>query len=151
MAAIKVQRFGVTPRVAFLSHSNFGSSKRESAVKMRRAHELFRNIAPHIESEGELQGDSAISAELRHALLPSNRLDGSANLLICPNLDAANIMFNVVKMTGGNGLTIGPTLLGAAASVHILTPSATMRRILNQTAIAIASAEARRIAKKKQG
>ena len=151
MAAIKVQRFGVTPRVAFLSHSNFGSSKRESAVKMRRAHELFRNIAPHIESEGELQGDSAISAELRHALLPSNRLDGSANLLICPNLDAANIMFNVVKMTGGNGLTIGPTLLGAAASVHILTPSATMRRILNQTAIAVASAEARRIAKKKQG
>ncbi len=146
MAAVKVQRFGVTPRVAFLSHSNFGTSKRESAIKMRRAHELFRQMAPHIASEGELQGDSAICAELRHSLLPSNRLEGSANILICPNLDAANIMFNVLKMTGGNGLTIGPTLLGAAASAHILTPSATMRRILNQTAIAVANAEVRRLA-----
>ncbi len=144
MAAIKVQGFGITPRVAFLSHSNFGSSKRASALKMRRAHEIFRSLAPHISSEGELQGDSALDAQLRNARLSSNQLEGSANLLVCPNLDAANIMFNVLKVTGGKGLTIGPTLLGAKASVHILTPSASMRRILNQTAIAVASAEVRR-------
>ena len=144
MAAIKVQRFGITPRVAFLSHSNFGSSKRASALKMRRAHEIFRQIAPHISSEGELQGDSALDAQLRNARLPSNQLEGCANLLVCPNLDSANIMFNVLKVTGGKGLTIGPTLLGAKASAHILTPSASMRRILNQTAIAVASAEVRR-------
>ena len=144
MAAIKVQRFGITPRVAFLSHSNFGSSKRASALKMRRAHEIFRQIAPHISSEGELQGDSALDAQLRNARLPSNQLEGCANLLVCPNLDSANIMFNVLKVTGGKGLTIGHTLLGAKASAHILTPSASMRRILNQTAIAVASAEVRR-------
>ena len=144
MAALKVQRFGITPRVAFLSHSNFGSSKRASALKMRRAHELFREMAPHISSEGELQGDSALDGELRNSRLPGNCLEGNANLLVCPNLDAANIMFNVLKVTGGKGLTIGPTLLGASASAHILTPSASMRRILNQTAIAVASAEARR-------
>ncbi|MDO4769705.1 MAG: NADP-dependent malic enzyme [Brachymonas sp.] len=144
MAAIKVQRFGITPRVAFLSHSNFGSSKRSSALKMRRAHDIFRTLAPHISSEGELQGDSALDAQLRNARLSSNQLEGSANLLVCPNLDAANILFNVLKVTGGKGLTIGPTLLGANASVHILTPSSSMRRILNQTAIAVASAEARR-------
>ena len=145
MAALKVQRFGITPRVAFLSHSNFGSSKRASALKMRRAHELFREMAPHISSEGELQGDSALDGELRNSRLPGNCLEGNANLLVCPNLDAANIMFNVLKVTGGKGLTIGPTLLGASASAHILTPSASMRRILNQTAIAVASAEARRV------
>ena len=144
MAALKVQRFGITPRVAFLSHSNFGSSKRASALKMRRAHELFREMAPHISSEGELQGDSALDGELRNSRLPGNCLEGNANLLVCPNLDAANIMFNVLKVTGGKGLTIGPTLLSASASAHILTPSASMRRILNQTAIAVASAEARR-------
>ena len=146
MAALKVQRFGITPRVAFLSHSNFGSSKRASALKMRRAHELFREMAPHISSEGELQGDSALDGELRNSRLPGNCLEGNANLLVCPNLDAANIMFNVLKVTGGKGLTIGPTLLGASASAHILTPSASMRRILNQTAIAVASAEVRRAA-----
>ena len=146
MAALKVQRFGITPRVAFLSHSNFGSSKRASALKMRRAHALFREIAPHISSEGELQSDSALDGELRKARLPGNGLEGNANVLICPNLDAANIMFNVLKVTGGKGLTIGPTLLGANASAHILTPSASMRRILNQTAIAVASAEVRRAA-----
>lgn len=145
MACIEVQRFGITPRVAFLSHSNFGNSKRESAVKMRRAHELFKQIAPHISSEGEIQGDSALSAELRNRRLPNNTLGaGNANILICPNLDAANIMFNVVKMTSGNGLTIGPILLGAADSCHILTPSATMRRVLNQTAIAVATVQSKR-------
>ncbi len=144
MAVIEVQRFGITPRVAFLSHSNFGSSARESARKMRHAQELFQKIAPHIASEGEMQGDSALSANLRNKRLPNNELDDDANILICPNLDAANIMFNVVKMTSGNGLTIGPILLGAADNCHILTPSATMRRIFNQTAIAAAMAESKR-------
>ncbi len=144
MAAREVQRFGIPPRVAFLSHSNFGSSKRASARKMREANERFREIAPGIESEGEIQGDSALDSVLRSKRLPENRLTDSANVLICPNLDAANILFNVLKMTGGSGLTIGPMLMGAAASVHILTPSATMRRILNQTALAVASAQSRR-------
>lgn len=144
MASKEMQRFGITPQVAFLSHSDFGSSKRASALKMRQAHEIFRQLAPEIASEGELQGDSAINAVLRNERLSNNRLEGSANLLICPNLDAANILFNVLKVTGGNGLTIGPTLLGAAASAHILTPAASMRRILNQTALAVADAENRR-------
>ena len=144
LSAVEVQRFGITPRVAFLSHSNFGTSRRASARKMREAEEIFRRLAPHIESEGEMQGDNAMDAELRRHMLPSNRMNGSANVLICPNLDAANILFNMLKITGGNGLTIGPVLMGAAASVHILTPSATMRRVLNQTALAVAAAEARR-------
>ena len=113
---------------------------------MRRANEIFRKIAPHFSSEGEMQGDSALNPVLRNARLSDNHLEGSANVLVCPNLDSANIMFNMLKVTGGNGLTIGPTLLGAKSSVHILTPSASMRRILNQTAIAVASAEVRRLA-----
>ena len=144
LAAQEVKRFGITPHVAFLSHSNFGTSKRASAVKMRHAYELFRELAPEIQAEGEMQGDCAMNPELRRHMLPGNAMEGAANLLICPNLDAANILFNVLKITGGNGLTIGPMLLGAAASAHILTPSSTMRRVLNQTALAVVNAQARR-------
>ncbi|NLX15911.1 MAG: NADP-dependent malic enzyme, partial [Ramlibacter sp.] len=144
LAAKEVQRFGIEPRVAFLSHSNFGTSNRASAVKMREAYQAFRKLAPGIECEGEMQGDSALSSELRNGFLPENQMNGSANLLICPNLDAANILFNVLKITGGHGLTIGPMLLGAAAPANILTPSATMRRVLNQTALAVVGANARR-------
>ena len=147
LAAKEVRRFGIEPRVAFLSHSNFGSSNRASAIKMREAYQAFRELAPEIECEGEMQGDSALSAELRNSFLPDNHMTGSANLLICPNLDAANILFNVLKTTGGQGLTIGPLLLGAAASAHVLTPSATMRRVLNQTALAVVGAQAHRTAK----
>ncbi len=141
MAAAEVRRFGVPPKVAFLSHSNFGSSSRASAQRMRIAHALFRERAgEHIESDGEMQGDSALSESVRHGYLPESTLSGSANLLLLPNLDAANILFNVLKMTGGHGVTVGPILLGAAKPVHILTPSATVRRIVNMTALAVADA-----------
>ena len=137
MAVEEVQRFGLPPRVAFLSHSMFGSSNRPSAKKMRQARDLFVARMPHIPADGEMQGDAALSESVRHKLLPDSTLQGTANVLICPNLDAANILFNVLKMTGGNGVTVGPMLLGAAAPVHILTPSATVRRIVNMTAVAV--------------
>jgi malate dehydrogenase (oxaloacetate-decarboxylating)(NADP+) len=140
MAADEVTRFGLPPKVAFLSHSNYGSSDRPSARKMRDAHTLFAKMAPHIESDGELQGDAALSQDIRSASLMESQLKGAANVLVCPNLDSANILFNVLKMTGSNGVTVGPILMGAAASVHILTPSATVRRVVNMTALAVANA-----------
>jgi malate dehydrogenase (oxaloacetate-decarboxylating)(NADP+) len=140
VAANEVQRFGLPPKVAFLSHSNYGSSTRPSALKMRQARNLFRNLAPHIECDGEMQGDAALSENLRRSSLMETTLTGEANLLICPDLDSANILFNVLKMCGGQGITIGPMLLGAQSPVHVLTPSATVRRILNMTALVAASA-----------
>ncbi|KWT68567.1 MULTISPECIES: NADP-dependent malic enzyme [unclassified Variovorax] len=140
MSAEEVRRFGVPPKVAFLSHSNFGSSERASARKMRLARDLFAKMAPDVECDGEMHGDAALSETVRHNALPETTLSGSANLLICPNLDAANILFNVLKMTGGNGVTVGPILMGASGSAHILTPSATVRRVLNMTALAVANA-----------
>ncbi len=143
MAAAEVRRFGVPPKVAFLSHSIFGSSTRASARRMRTAHALFRERAgADIESDGELQGDAALSESVRRGYLPETTLTGEANLLVLPNLDAANILFNVLKMTGGNGVTVGPILLGAAKPAHILTPSSTVRRIVNMTALAVADAAA---------
>ena len=144
MAVAEVQRFGLPPKVAFLSHSNFGSSERASARKMRLAHQLFARMAPEIECDGEMHGDSALSEEVRRNALPDSPLKGPANLLICPNLDAANILFNVLKTTGGNNITVGPILLGTAASAHILTASATVRRVLNMTALAVANANIQR-------
>ncbi len=140
MAADTVTQFGIQPKVAFLSHSVYGSSQRASARKMREARALFAAKRPEIESEGELQGDAALSEELRASFLPSQTMAGSANVLILPNLDAANILFNVLKMTGGQGVTVGPILLGAAAPAHVLTPSATVRRVVNLTALTVASA-----------
>ena len=141
--AEEVQRFGLPPKVAFLSHSNFGSSTRPSALKMRRAHEIFTRIAPHIECDGEMHGDSALSETIRRRTLLDSTLSGSANVLICPNLDAANILFNVLKTTDGHGTTIGPILLGCAAPAHVLTPSSTVRRVVNMMALAAANAFAR--------
>jgi malate dehydrogenase (oxaloacetate-decarboxylating)(NADP+) len=140
MAATEVQRFGLPPKVAFLSHSNYGSSARRSAVKMRQARNIFRQLAPHIECDGEMQGDAALSESLRRTSLMETTLSGEANLLVCPDLDSANILFNVLKICGGQGITIGPMLLGARSPVHVLTPSATVRRILNMTALVAASA-----------
>jgi malate dehydrogenase (oxaloacetate-decarboxylating)(NADP+) len=140
MAVEEVRSFGLVPQVAFLSHSMFGSSTRPSAKKMRAARDLFVQRMPDVSADGELQGDAALSPELRDALLPDSTLKGAANVLICPNLDAANILFNVLKMTGGHGVTIGPILLGADAPVHVLTPSSTVRRIVNMTALAVARA-----------
>jgi len=144
MAADEVRRFGLPPKVAFLSHSNYGSSNRPSARKMRLARDLFAALAPDIECDGELQGDAALSADIRHASLLDGSLSGEANILICPNLDSANILFNVLKMTGGHGVTVGPILLGAAATAHVLTPSATVRRVVNMTALAVADVNATR-------
>jgi malate dehydrogenase (oxaloacetate-decarboxylating)(NADP+) len=142
MAADEVRRFGLPPKVAFLSHSNYGSSNRPSARKMRLARDLFAAMAPDIECDGELHGDAALSEDIRNASLMENTLRGEANILICPNLDAANILFNVLKVTGGHGVTVGPILLGAAANAHVLTPSATVRRVVNMTALAVANASA---------
>ncbi len=139
MAAAEVRRFGLPPKVAFLSHSMFGASTRASARRMRQAHALFRERAPaDVESDGEMQGDAALSDPIRRGFLPETTLGGEANLLVLPNLDAANILFNVLKITGGHGVTIGPMLLGAALPAHILTPSSTVRRVVNMTAVAVA-------------
>ena len=140
MAAAEVQRFGMPAKVAFLSHSMYGSSQRASAKRMRAARDLFVQRAPGIECDGELQGDAALSETIRNSFLQGASLTGAANLLVLPNLDAANILFNVLKVTASHGVTIGPMLLGAAAPVHILTPSATMRRLVNMTALAVADA-----------
>ena len=127
MAAEEVKRFGLAPRIALLSHSNFGSDDSPSALKMSRARELIEKLAPDLEVEGEMHGDAALSESIRNHVHPESRLKGEANLLIMPNLDAANISFNLLKMSGGEGITIGPVLLGAAKPVHILTPTATVR------------------------
>ncbi len=140
MAAHEVQRFGMPAKVAFLSHSMYGSSPSASARRMRKARDLFVQRAPEIECDGELQGDAALSETIRASFLSSGTLNGAANLLVLPNLDAANILFNVLKVTASHGVTIGPILLGAAAPAHILTPSATMRRVVNMTALAVADA-----------
>ena len=143
MAAEEIRRFGLPPKVAFLSHSNFGSSDRASARKMREARNLFKELAPDIECDGEMHGDSALSAKIRASAMPDTTLSGEANLLICPNLDAANILYNVLKMTGAGGVTVGPILLGGSKPAHVLTSSATMRRVLNMTALAVADANTR--------
>jgi malate dehydrogenase (oxaloacetate-decarboxylating)(NADP+) len=143
MAVDEMQAFAVTPKVAFLSHSMFGASDRPAARRVRAGAALFRARRPGVECDGEMSGDAALSEEVRHAFLPESTLTGAANLLVAPNLDAANILLNVLKITGGKGITIGPILLGAALPAHILTPAATMRRVLNATAIAVAQAARR--------
>ncbi|MDC8784596.1 NADP-dependent malic enzyme [Roseateles koreensis] len=144
MAAEELRRFGLPPKLAFVSHSMFGSSKRPSALKMRRAYELFAQEHPEVEADGEMHGDAALSESVRATFLPDSKLKGAANLLVLPTLDAANILFNVLKISSGHGVTVGPILLGAAAPVHILTPSATVRRIVNMTALAVADVLAAR-------
>jgi len=139
LAAAEVRRFGLTPKVALLSHSNFGSHDNASAHKMSRARELLEQQAPELEVEGEIHGDAALSEEVRSANFPDSRLKGEANLLIMPNLDAANISYNLLKVTGGQGLTIGSILLGVNKSAHILTTTATPRRIVNMSALAVAA------------
>ncbi len=141
MAAEEVRRFGLLPKVALLSHSNFGSDDSASACKMSRTRELLEGLAPDLEVDGEMHGDAALSEEIRARAHPDSRLRGEANLLIMPNLDAANISFNLLKMTGSEGITVGPILLGAAKPVHILTPTATVRRLVNMTALASVDAQ----------
>ena len=140
LAADEVRRFGLQPKVAFVSHSIFGSSSRPAAKRMRQAADLFKRMVPDVECDGEMHGDAALSEEIRRGFLPGSTLTGSANLLLLPNLDAANILFNVLKITSSHGVTIGPILLGAAQPVHILTAASTTRRIVNMTALAVADA-----------
>jgi malate dehydrogenase (oxaloacetate-decarboxylating)(NADP+) len=142
MAAEEMMRFGLRPKAALLSHSNFGSSNHASAVKMREALAILRSHAAWLEVDGEMHGDTALDAHYRHELMPDSPLTGEANLLVLPNIDAANIAYNLLKNAAGGGIAIGPVLLGAALPVHILTPSATVRRIINMTALAVADANA---------
>jgi malate dehydrogenase (oxaloacetate-decarboxylating)(NADP+) len=141
MAAEEMQRFGLCPRAALLSHSNFGSSNSESARKMRAALALVQQKMPELEVDGEMHGDTALDSKLRMA---ASTLKGDANLLVMPNIDAANIAYNLLKTAAGNGIAIGPVLLGCAKPVHILTPSATVRRIVNMTALCVVDAVAAR-------
>ncbi len=140
MAADEVRRFGIEPKVALLSHSNFGSSNAASALKMRRVLELLRTQAPALEVDGEMHGDCALSENQRHAVLPDSTLSGEANLLVFPNLDAANIAYNLLKVAAGNNVAIGPILLGCAAPVNVLTAATTVRRIVNVAALTVADA-----------
>ncbi len=140
-AAAEVQRFGVVPKIALLSHSNFGSRPTESSRKMADARRLIGELAPHLEVDGEMHADSALSEKVRLKAFPDSTLKGPANLLIMPNLDTGNITYNMLKMTGSHGVAMGPVLLGAARPVHILTTSATVRRIVNMTALAVVDAQ----------
>ena len=139
LAADQVRRFGMTPKVALLSHSNFGSANTPSSGKMRQALAIVGKLAPDLEIEGEMHSDAALSEEIRRQHFKASKLHGEANLLIMPNLDAANIAFNLLKMEAGGGITVGPILLGCAKPAHILTPTATVRRIVNMTAVAASS------------
>ncbi len=144
MAAEEMLRFGIVPKAALLSHSNFGTSDHLSALKMRRTLALLREQAPWLEVDGEMHGDVALDARARHKSMPRSTLAGDANLLVLPNIDAANISYNLLKTAAGGGIAVGPVLLGAAKPVHILTPSATVRRIVNMTALTVADANAAR-------
>jgi malate dehydrogenase (oxaloacetate-decarboxylating)(NADP+) len=142
MAATAVRRFGIEPKVALLSHSSFGSADTPSAIKMREALRMLHETAPDLEVEGEMHADAALDVEIRARIFPSSRLAGPANLLIMPTLDAANIAFNLVKAVG-EGLPVGPILMGAARPAHILTSSVTARGILNMTAVAVVEVQDR--------
>jgi malate dehydrogenase (oxaloacetate-decarboxylating)(NADP+) len=139
-----MMRFGFKPKAALLSHSNFGSSNQPSAVKMRQALALVQEQAPWLEVDGEMHGDVALDAGQRREVMPDSPLVGDATLLVMPNLDAANISYNLLKVAAGGNIAIGPILLGADKPVHILTASTTVRRIVNMTALAVADANAPR-------
>ena len=140
LAADQLSAFGLIPKVALLSHSNFGSSDAPSAMKMRATRTLLRECQPDLEVDGEMHGDCALDEASRRAILENSTLQGSANLLVCPNLDSANIAYNLLKSAAGQNVAIGPILLGCAAPAHIMTPAATVRRIVNMTAITVVEA-----------
>jgi malate dehydrogenase (oxaloacetate-decarboxylating)(NADP+) len=144
MASEELESLGIRPRVALLSHSNFGSSNNESARKMRAALALVQQKAPGLEVDGEMHGDAALDSKLRAKVMPGSTLKGDANLLVMPNLDSANIAYNLLKTAAGNGIAVGPVLLGCARPVHVLTPSATVRRIVNMTALCVVDAVSER-------
>jgi len=140
LATEQMRRFGLIPRVALLSHSNFGSVNSTSAQKMRETLAIIQAQAPDLEIDGEMHGDTALDVDILKKLIPNSPLQGSANLLVMPNIDSANIAYNLLKVAAGNGISIGPVLLGCARPVHILTQSATVRRIVNMTALCVLDA-----------
>ncbi len=140
LAADGVRRFGITPKVALLSHSNFGTSDDPAAEKMRQALELIQDRDPSLEVEGEMHGDAAISEEVRQRIFPDAQLQGQANLLMMPSLDAANIAFNLLK-GATDSVSVGPLLLGTAQPAHLLTPSATVRAVVNISALSVVEAQ----------
>jgi malate dehydrogenase (oxaloacetate-decarboxylating)(NADP+) len=142
LAAEEMVRFGIRPKAALLSHSNFGTSNQPTAVKMRRTLELLREQTPWLEVDGEMHGDVALDGQQRATVMPHSPLHGDANLLVFPNIDAANIAYNLLRTVAGGNIAIGPVLLGAAKPVHIVTASATVRRIVNLTALTVADANA---------
>jgi malate dehydrogenase (oxaloacetate-decarboxylating)(NADP+) len=140
LAADEIRRFGITPKVALLSHSTFGTEDTPTSQKMRKVLQLLEELAPELEAEGEMHGDAALDEQIRLQGFPNSRLKGQANLLVMPTLDAANISFNLLKTAAGDNLTVGPILIGTARPVHILTPTATVRRIVNMTALTVVDA-----------
>ena len=142
LAAEEIRRFGITPKAALLSHSSFGTSDKPTALKMRQALALIQARAPELEIDGEMHGDAALSEAVRGGAFPNSRLKGEANLLLMPTVDAANIAFNLLKTAAGDGIALGPILLGSAKPAHILTPSATVRRIVNMAALTVVDANA---------
>ncbi|MEP7209188.1 MAG: phosphate acyltransferase, partial [Casimicrobiaceae bacterium] len=144
LASEEIRRFGITPKVALLSHSSFGSSSHPQARKMQYALALIGAREPDLEVEGEMHGDAALSEKIRLAQFPDSRMRGEANLLLMPTLDAANIAFNMLKVAASSNVTLGPILLGVAKPAHILTPSATVRRLVNMTALTVVDAENQR-------
>jgi malate dehydrogenase (oxaloacetate-decarboxylating)(NADP+) len=143
LAAEQLYAFGLVPKVALLSHSNFGTSDAPSALKMRATLALLKIRMPELEIDGEMHGDCALDETARQAVLPGSTLHGSANLLVCPDLDSASIAYNLLKSAAGHNVAIGPMLLGCAAPAYILTPAATVRRIVNMTALAVVEANRR--------
>jgi malate dehydrogenase (oxaloacetate-decarboxylating)(NADP+) len=141
-ASYRLKLFGIEPKVALLSHSNFGSHDNPSAAKMRKAYQLIREHAPRLEIDGEMQADTAWDEALRQRIFPNSTLAGRANLFVLPNLDAANIVYNMIKVMTG-GVAIGPILMGVDKSAHILTPASTVRRVVNMTALAAVDAQLR--------
>jgi malate dehydrogenase (oxaloacetate-decarboxylating)(NADP+) len=144
LAVDEMRRFGLVPHVALLSHSNFGTSNCPSAQKMRDALAIIQQRAPDLEIEGEMHGDTALDYDLLTKMMPDSKLKTAANLLVMPNIEAANISYNLLKTAAGNGIAVGPVLLGCARPVHILTPSATVRRIVNMTALCVMDAVSQR-------
>jgi malate dehydrogenase (oxaloacetate-decarboxylating)(NADP+) len=140
MAANEMRKLGMVPKAALLSHSNFGSSDAPSAQKMRDVLAILKKIAPDLEVDGEMHGDCALDASIRAGAITSSTLTGQANLLVMPNIDAANISYNLLKTAAGNGIAIGPLLLGVAKPIHILTPASTVRRIVNVATLTVVEA-----------
>ena len=143
MAADEMRCMGIIPKVALLSHSNFGTSNSPSALKMRETLAILRERAPDLEVDGEMHGDSALDPAYRYSVMPNSTLKGEANLLVMPNIEAANIAYNLLKTSAGNNIAIGPILLGANSPVNVLTPSATVRRIVNMTTLTVVEANSK--------